>query len=94
MLTVCFPWLPSQFASLVIKDIGYTKYQTMLYTAPSGALQIMMLWIGVAGCVIFPRNRTLVALALNIPPLVGCICLLKLSLGAGWGMIVASWLVR
>lgn len=64
----------------------------MLYTAPSGAIQIAMLWIGVLACVKMPRNRTLVALALVIPPLAGTICLLKLSLDAGWGMIAASWL--
>lgn len=81
------------FASLIIKSIGYDKYQTMLYTAPSGAVQLLMIWIGVAGCAVFPRNRSAVALALMIPPFIGCILLLKLSLGAGWGMIVASWLV-
>lgn len=82
-----------KFASLVIKNIGYSKYETMLYAAPSGAVQIVLLWVGVAACVLMPRNRTYVALALVIPPLIGCICLLKLSLEAGWGMIVASWLV-
>lgn len=51
-----------------------------------------MLWIGVLACVLMPRNRTLVALFLVIPPLAGTICLLKLSLDAGWGMIAASWL--
>ncbi|KAK7698023.1 hypothetical protein SLS64_012901 [Diaporthe eres] len=80
------------FASLVINNIGYDKYHTMLYTAPSGAVQITMLWIGVLGCVLMPRNRTIVALALVIPPLAGTICLLKLSLDSGWGMIAASWL--
>lgn len=82
-----------QFASLVIKNIGYSNFETMLYTAPSGAVQITMLWIGAAACMLMPRNRTLVALGLVIPPLVGCICLLRISLDAGWGMIVASWLV-
>lgn len=81
-----------QFASLVIKDLGYTQFQTVLYTAPSGAVQIAMLWVGVAGCMVFPRDRTMVASALVVPPLVGSVCLLRLSLGAGWGMIVASWL--
>lgn len=83
----------SQFASLVIKNIGYNKFDTLLYTAPSGAVQIAMLWIGVVGCVVFPRNRTYIALALVIPPLIGCVFLLKLSPDAQWGMIVASWLV-
>lgn len=81
-----------QFASLVINTIGYDRYQTMLYTAPSGAVQILLLWIGVFGCWLFPHNRTHVILALIIPPLIGNVLLLKLSLDAGWGMIAASWL--
>ncbi|KAK7946070.1 uncharacterized protein PG986_010391 [Apiospora aurea] len=80
------------FASLVINTIGYDKFQTMLYTAPSGAAQVLLLWIGVAGCWLFPNNRTLVVLALIIPPFIGNVLLLKLSLDSGWGMIVSSWL--
>ncbi|KAF9692789.1 hypothetical protein EKO04_008999 [Ascochyta lentis] len=80
------------FASLVINTIGYDRYQTMLYTAPSGAVQVLLLWIGVLGCWFFPHNRTHVVLALIIPPLIGNVLLLKLSLDAGWGMIAASWL--
>ncbi|KAJ3954395.1 hypothetical protein N0V92_009115 [Colletotrichum tropicale] len=72
------------FASLVINTIGYNKYETMLYTAPSGAVQIGMLWIGVCGCMMFPKHRTLVALVLILPPLAGNILLLKLSTDAGW----------
>ncbi|KAM5376317.1 hypothetical protein ACJZ2D_005539 [Fusarium nematophilum] len=49
------------FASLVIKAIGYTQLETMLYTAPSGAVQISLLWVGVGLCTVFPRQRTLVA---------------------------------
>ncbi|CAJ0554828.1 Ff.00g133410.m01.CDS01 [Fusarium sp. VM40] len=80
------------FASLVINNIGYDRYQTMLYMAPSGAVQISLVWVGVLGCMWFPNNRTYVALALVIPPLIGTVLLLKLSLDAGWGMIAASWL--
>ncbi|KAK2043445.1 major facilitator superfamily transporter [Colletotrichum somersetense] len=80
------------FASLVINNIGYDKYETMLYTAPSGAVQIGMLWIGVCGCMVFPKNRTLVALVLIVPPLAGNILLMKLSANSGWGMIAASWI--
>lgn len=65
----------------------------MLYTAPSGAVQIAMIWIGVAACMLFPRQRMLVAIVLIIPPLAGNVLLLKLPLDAGWGMIGASWLV-
>ncbi|KZL74847.1 pantothenate transporter [Colletotrichum tofieldiae] len=80
------------FASLVINNIGYDKYETMLYTAPSGAVQIGMLWIGVCGCMLFPNNRTLVALVLILPPLAGNVLLMKLSTDSGWSMIAASWI--
>ncbi|KAJ5690418.1 hypothetical protein N7462_004810 [Penicillium macrosclerotiorum] len=80
------------FASLVIESIGYSKLDTMLYTAPSGAVQIALLWIGTALVSIFPRQRTLVILVLIIPPFIGTILLLKLDITAEWGLIVASWL--
>ncbi|KAI1504270.1 putative allantoate permease [Biscogniauxia marginata] len=80
------------FASLVIKSLGYDRYQTLLYTAPSGAVQVLLIWIGVLGCAVFPHRRSVVVLALIIPPLVGNVLLLKLEVAAGWGMIVASWL--
>lgn len=80
------------FASLVISNIGYDKFQTMLYGAPSGAVQILFIWIGVLGCYLFPKNRSLIVMILVIVPLIGNILLLKLSLSSGWGMIVASWL--
>ncbi|KAK7417227.1 hypothetical protein QQZ08_011706 [Neonectria magnoliae] len=80
------------FASLVIKSIGYSQLDTMLYTAPSGAVQIFVLWIGVAFCHFLPRQRTLVVLVLIIPPLIGNVFLMKLDVTTGWGLIIASWL--
>lgn len=64
----------------------------MLYTAPSGAVQAFFIWVAVLVCYLFPRKRSLIAMILVIIPFVGNILLLKLSLSAGWGMIVASWL--
>ena len=81
------------FASLVIESIGYTKLQTMLYTAPSGAVQMALLWIGTALVYLFPRQRNLVVLVLIIPPLIGTVFLMRLNLDAEWGLIVASWMV-
>ncbi|KAF4312563.1 putative pantothenate transporter protein [Botryosphaeria dothidea] len=89
---VCMQSPVLTFASLVIKNIGYTKFQTMLYTAPSGAVQILMIWVGIAGCWLLPRRRAVVILCLIVPPFVGNILLLKLSVADGWGLIVASWL--
>ncbi|CAH0054052.1 unnamed protein product [Clonostachys solani] len=80
------------FATLMINRIGYSKLQTMLFTAPSGAVQICFIWIGVALCKIFPKNRVLVVWILNITPLVGCVLLLKLPSDSRWGVIVAAWL--
>ncbi|PYH37483.1 major facilitator superfamily transporter [Aspergillus neoniger CBS 115656] len=81
------------FASLIIKNLNYDKYQTMLYTSPSGAVQIVAIWIGVLGCQLLPNNRSLVVILLSIPPLIGNILLLKLPLTTGWGLIVSSWLL-
>lgn len=81
------------FASLVIESIGYSKLDTMLYTAPSGAVQIALLWIGTALVYLFPCQRTLVVLALIIPPFIGTVFLMKLDVTAEWGLIVASWVV-
>ncbi|KAJ5528695.1 hypothetical protein N7527_002088, partial [Penicillium freii] len=87
-----FGVLSPVFASLVNKSIGYTNLETMLYTAPSGAVQIALLWIGVGLVFIFPNQRTLVILILISPPLIGTVFLTKLDVTAQWGLIVASWL--
>ncbi|KAG9250219.1 major facilitator superfamily transporter [Emericellopsis atlantica] len=80
------------FASLMINAIGYDQLDTMLFTAPSGAVQVAMLWVGVLLCWLFPRNRTLVVMALVIPPVVGNVLLIKLPLDSHWGIIVSAWL--
>ncbi|PWY63041.1 putative allantoate permease [Aspergillus eucalypticola CBS 122712] len=80
------------FASLVISDIGYDKYETMLYSSPSGAVQFFFIWLGIAGCALMPNHRAVVIIALTIVPLVGSILLLVLDMSAGWGIIIASWL--
>lgn len=80
------------FASLVIKNLGYTSSETLLYGSPSGAVQIAFIWVGIAACWRFPNSRCLIVMLLCIIPLAGCICLTVLPESAGWGMIVASWL--
>ncbi|KAL3476893.1 major facilitator superfamily domain-containing protein [Aspergillus californicus] len=80
------------FATLVINSIGYTDLQTMLYTAPSGAVQLFLLWIGVLLSYLFPQRRTFVVVLLTIPPIVGNILMLVLPLSSGWGLIVSAWL--
>lgn len=65
----------------------------MLFTSPSGAVQIAAIWVGVIACIAFPNKRCLVIMFLAIPPLIGNVLLLKLPLTNEWGLIVSSWLV-
>lgn len=80
------------FASLVIKNLGYTSSENLLYGSPSGPLRIAFIWVGIAACWFFPNSRSLIVMLLCVIPLVGCVCLTVLPESAGWGMIVASWL--
>lgn len=78
------------FATLTINSLGYTKTQTMFLTAPSGAVQVLVLWIGAALCHLMPKNRTIVVC---IPSLVGNLFLMKLPLESSWGIIVSACFV-
>ncbi|KAH8880836.1 membrane transporter [Thozetella sp. PMI_491] len=79
------------FASLMIQRLGYTPAQTLLYNSPAGAVQIVAIWLGVAGCLVLPRNRCIVVIGLILIPIVGCIMLLTLPF-QGWPIIAGSWL--
>lgn len=63
----------------------------MLYGSPSGAVQLFAIWLGIAGCLLFPNRRCLVVIALVSIPLAGCIMLLALPL-KGWPIIIGAWL--
>ncbi|KAG9569686.1 hypothetical protein KCU79_g1475, partial [Aureobasidium melanogenum] len=80
------------FASLIIKGLGYSSHETLLYVAPSGAVQLVLIWIGIVLCLCIPQRRCAIAIALCIPPLAGCLLLVKLPTSAGWGVVVSSWL--
>ncbi|RAL14704.1 pantothenate transporter [Aspergillus homomorphus CBS 101889] len=80
------------FASLIIKNLNYDSFQTMLYNAPSGAVQILAIWVSIAGCYLLTDHRCFVVMVMAIPPLVGNLLLLKLPLSAEWALIVSSWL--
>lgn len=66
----------------------------MLYTSPSGAVQIVFVWISLAFVYLWPNRRCAIVIGFTIVPLTGIILLFVLPLSAGWGMIIASWLVR
>lgn len=83
---------PIIFASLIINDMGYDVYKTMEYGAPSGAVQLAAIWIGVAALHFFPKQRVIVISLLILIPIVGNIMLLVLRERGGWGVIVGAWL--
>ncbi len=80
------------FSSLIISEMGYSSTDTLLYGAPSGAVQLLFIWIGVGICFFFPKERCLTMVTLSIVPLVGSILLLALLHLNHWGRIVGSWL--
>lgn len=82
-----------QFASLIIYLLGYSNFETMLYTSPAGAVQIVFIWVAIFLCHLWPNRRCAITIGLTIVPLTGIILLFVLPLSAGWGTIVASWLV-
>jgi hypothetical protein len=77
----------------MITRLGYTPSETLLYNAPSGAVQIAAIWLGVLLCKLFPNRRCLVVVGLILIPITGCIMLLTLPF-EGWPIIAGSWLVR
>ncbi|TLD19790.1 hypothetical protein PspLS_09452 [Pyricularia sp. CBS 133598] len=74
----------------VLTTIQAPVLTTMLCTAPSGAVQVVLLWIGVFLCWLMPQNRTLVVLIMIVPPLAATILLLELPLDAGWAWSLLS----
>jgi MFS family permease len=91
-MLVTLPSFVITFVSLILKDFGYSNLKNVLYSAPSGAVQFAMLWIGVGLCALFPNSRSFVACALIIVPIIGSSLLLRLPRSSGWGVITASWL--
>ncbi|SCW03849.1 LAFE_0H00364g1_1 [Lachancea fermentati] len=89
---ICVPSGTLVFQSLILAGFGYDKFQNMEYGSPSGAVQLMFVWIGVLLVKIFPKERALISILLVCVPLVGNIMLLCLSSSSGWWVIVASWL--
>jgi MFS family permease len=79
------------FATLVIRNLGYSPAQTLLYGAPSGAVQIAFIWVSVGLCTILKR-RALSIMLIGLVPLTGSILLFVLPDENSWGIIVASWL--
>lgn len=83
---------PIIFQSLMLASFGYNKFQVMEYGSPSGAVQLLFVWVGVLAVKIFPKERSIITIGLVCIPLAGAIMLLALSKNSGWWIIVGAWL--
>lgn len=83
---------PIVFASLIVEEMGFSPNKILLYGAPSGAVQLLLIWVGVIILYFFPKQRCLALILLSSVPLVGTILLFALPELNHWGRIVASWL--
>lgn len=83
---------PIVFLSLYLSQMGYTGFKVLEYGAPSGAVQLIAIWVGVALCYKWPDQRCLIIMFLTLVPIVGNILLLALPEENHWAGIVGSWL--
>ncbi|ODV83729.1 hypothetical protein CANARDRAFT_9292 [[Candida] arabinofermentans NRRL YB-2248] len=83
---------PIIFSTLMINDFGYDKFKTLEYSSPSGAVQLLFIWIGVFMVWLFPKQRCYVVMILALVPLAGSIMLFRMRTYSGWGVIVGGWL--
>ncbi|KAH3669223.1 hypothetical protein OGAPHI_001344 [Ogataea philodendri] len=83
---------PILFSTLMINDFGYDKFKTMEYSSPSGAIQFLVIWIGVGMLLMIPKQRCIVIMILTLVPLAGNIMLVCMRHSSGWGVITGGWL--
>ncbi|RMD42404.1 hypothetical protein DV735_g2692, partial [Chaetothyriales sp. CBS 134920] len=70
----------STFGPLIIKDFGFNRFNTILLNIPFGAVQLVAT-LGGAWVATKLRLKSVVLIALSLPPIVGCVMLLVLPRG-------------
>lgn len=91
-LFICIPSPILKFSSLVIHGFGFSKFNTMLVGLPSGALQIITIWVCGLGMRHTKNLRCVWGIGALLIPLVGSILLLSLPATNSWGIVVSTWL--
>lgn len=81
-----------QFSSLVISGFGFNKFMTMLVGLPSGAIQIIAVWISALGIRWTKDTSSWWGILMTLVPLVGSITMLCLPKSDKWGIVVSTWL--
>ncbi|KAJ5611390.1 hypothetical protein N7510_008109 [Penicillium lagena] len=89
---ICLPSPILKFSSLVIDGFGFTNFQTMLVGLPSGALQIIAVWMSALGMRWTKDMRSWWGFLMTLVPLVGSITMLSLPKSDKWGIVVSTWL--
>ncbi|KAH8817061.1 major facilitator superfamily domain-containing protein [Xylogone sp. PMI_703] len=91
-LFICIPSPILKFSSLVISGFGFNKFMTMLVGLPSGAIQIIAVWISALGIRWTKDLRSWWGFLMTLVPLVGSITMLCLPKSDKWGIVVSTWL--
>ncbi|KAJ9139406.1 MFS general substrate transporter [Pleurostoma richardsiae] len=91
-LFICIPSPILKFSSLVINGFGFSKFNTMLVGLPSGAMQIITVWVFALGMRYTNNYRWIWGLFATTIPLIGSILLLCLPASNDWGIVVSTWL--
>lgn len=91
-LFICIPSPILKFSSLIINGFGFSKFNTMLVGLPSGALQIITIWVCGLGMRHTKDMRCIWGLGALLIPMTGSILLLSLSAHNSWGIVVSTWL--
>ncbi len=89
---ICIPSPILKFSSQVITGFGFSKFNSMLVGLPSGAIQVLTIWLCALGMQWTKNYRYAWGLFATIIPLVGSILLLVLPATNSWGIVVSTWL--
>ncbi|GAM89756.1 hypothetical protein ANO11243_077950 [Dothideomycetidae sp. 11243] len=68
----------STFGTLIIKEFGFTSFQTILFNIPFGAVQLVAI-LGGAWIVTKTKLKSPVLACLSIPPIIGCTMLIYIK---------------
>ncbi|KAH8899930.1 MFS general substrate transporter [Thozetella sp. PMI_491] len=89
---ICIPSPILKFSSLVINGFGFNKFNTMLVGLPSGAIQVITIWVCALGMRYTKNLRWAWGILATLVPLTGSILLLSLPASNSWGIVVSTWL--
>ncbi|PWN52734.1 pantothenate transporter [Violaceomyces palustris] len=93
-LGACVPSFVITFQSILIKEMGYTNFEAILWGLPAPAIQLGVLWLSVLFIALLPNARCLTGMAIMVVPLTGNIInlILPVTKQHRRARLVATWL--